>query len=120
MPGSELVISQIEGVTMVDIQTGSLLEGGTVEYIARELYALADKQAKRKIVIDFQKVRFLSSTMLGVLVSLQKRLRAIKGNLVIVGLRPELRKIFHIMRLDKILAFADDEQQAITKLATMK
>jgi anti-anti-sigma factor len=110
---SELVISKVADVTVADFRNAAVLDGETVERIGNALYQLVDAQAQRKIVLDFTNVRFLSSTMLGVLIALHKKAAAIKGMVVLCGLKPDLYKVFKIMKLDKLLKFAPDEQNAL-------
>ena len=116
MAAGNLVISDIQGVTVVNFRNSSILDSVVVESIGNELYALVDEQARRKIVLDFSAVRFLSSQMLGALIALQKKSSEIKGKLVICGLRPNLFKVFGIMKLDKLLSFAKDEEAALNSL----
>ena len=116
MPPSGLVVSQYQGVAVVNFRDSSILDGAAVQSIADELYELVDQQAQRKIVLDFSQVRFLSSMMLGVLISLQKKSQDIKGKMVLCGLRADLYRVFEIMKLDKMLTFAKDEAEAMQKL----
>ena len=116
MPSTGLVVAQVEGVTVVGFRSAAITDLPTIESIGKELYALVDEQARRKIVLDFAAVRFLSSQMLGILISLQKRARLIKGQVVLCSMRPDLMKVFQITRLDKILEFAADEGEALKKL----
>jgi anti-sigma B factor antagonist len=118
MPGSQAVISRINNVAVVTFATASLLDPADMELTARELYGLADKQAQRKIVLDFSDVNFLSSQMLSVILSLNKRCQAIGGAVVVCGLRPELRKVFEIANLDRILRVEPDEEAALNALGT--
>ena len=113
MPPTGLVINQIQGVVIANFRDASILDGGTVEAIARELYALVETQAQRKVILDFTPVRFLSSSMIGVLLNLNKKSAAIKGKIVICGLRSELQKVFKIMKLESLLTFAENEQKAL-------
>ncbi len=113
MPQSGLVISQMQGVTSVSFREASILDGSVVERIGEELYALVDQRACRKIILDFRHVKFLSSSMLGVVLALHKKSQAIQGKVVICGLRGELGKVFKIMKLDKLLEFAENETDAI-------
>jgi len=115
--GSSLVISKIEGVTVVEFHDSAMLDGPAVESIASDLYALVDERAVRKLLLDFRRVQFLSSRMIGVLTELHKRSQAIKGKVVVCGLRPNLHKVFHMMRLDKVLRFAPDAREAMHELA---
>ena len=116
MAASGLVISQIKDAAIVSFRDSSILDGQAVDAIAKKLYALVDEQAHRKIILEFDFVRFLSSSMLGVLIALQKKSKAIKGRFVIASLREDLRKVFQITRLDKILEFADSEATALKML----
>ncbi len=113
MAQSQLVIQDISGVTIANLGSASILDGAAVEAIGRQLFELVDAQAKRKIMLDFTSVRFLSSSMLGVLISMQKRAQAIDGRVVILGLKPDLHKVFKITRLDKLFDFYDKEDDAM-------
>ena len=110
----QLVVQNIGDVVVVSLGSSTILDGITVEAVARRLFELVDQQARRKILLDFSQVKFLSSSMLGVLIRLQKRAGAIKGRVVIVGLRPELHRVFKITRLDKIFNFYRDEAEALS------
>jgi anti-sigma B factor antagonist len=116
MSGSGLVISKVMDVTVATLHVPSLLDEQAIENIGKGLYELVDEQAIRKLVVDFRHVAALSSQMLGVLVSLNKRARAIKGKVVLCGMRHSLMKIFQVTRLDKIMAFAPDESAAVQML----
>ena len=116
MPTSGLVVAEVQGVMVVGFQTSSIMDLATIEKIGGELYALVEQQARKKIVLDFSAVRFLSSQMLGVLIQLQRKARQIGGRVVLCAMRPDLMKVFQITRLDKILEFASDERQALAKL----
>jgi len=116
MPGTGLVISKVMDVTVAALRIPSLLDERAIEDIGKGLFQLVDEQACRKLVVDFRLVNALSSQMLGVLVSLYKRSRAIKGRVVLCGLRADLKRIFEITRLDKIMEFAPDESEAVRQL----
>ena len=116
MASSGLVISNMWGVTMVNFRNSSILDGAAVDAIGRELQVLVDEQACRKIILDVSAVQFLSSSMIGALIALHKKSQAIKGKVVICGLRPKLKEIFKVMKLQKILSFADTETDALQML----
>lgn len=113
MAVSGLVITQIQGVVVVNFRNQSILDGASIDAIAAQLYALVDQQAHRKIVLDFNAVRFLSSQVIGALLQMDKKVKAIKGKVVICGMKPNLFKIFETMNLHKILTFAEDEEKAL-------
>ena len=113
MPPSGLVITQIKGVIVVNFHNASILDGTSVQSIAKELYAIIDQQAQKKVVLDFSQVKFLSSSMIGVLIAMHKKSNDIKGKVILAGLREELFKVFKIMKLEKVLFFAENEQKAL-------
>jgi len=113
MSASGLVISQVQGVTFAQLTIPSILDGPVIDALAETLYELVDAQARRRVVVDFTKVGFLASQMIGVLVALDNKAREIKGQVVLVGMRENLMKVFQITRLDKRLAFADTEADAL-------
>lgn len=109
----QLIVQEIGGVTIANFGSSSILEGAAVDALGRQLLDLVENQARRKILLDFSRVRFLSSTMLGVLLSMRKQLAAIKGRMAICGLRPELRRVFKVSKLEKLFEFYDKEEQAL-------
>jgi anti-sigma B factor antagonist len=112
---SRLLIHPIRDVTIVNIQDASILDTAQVEQLGEELYDLVDGKNRKKLILDFTKVQFLSSSALGVLITLRKKAAAIKGEVVICGLRKELMKVFSITNLDKMFAFRPDEKEALAK-----
>lgn len=113
MAASRLLITTIRDVCIVDFSDRQLRELADIEQIGRDLYALVDERAYRKLILDFEKVQLLSSQMLSVLLILHKKLAAAKGGLVLCGLRKELARLFQIANLDKLFKQCPDEQQAL-------
>ena len=58
--------------------------------------------------------------MLGVLIRMQKRAGAIKGRVAILGLQPDLYKVFKITRLDKLFDFYDKEDDAMKSFGVIR
>jgi len=117
MPGtSQLLIHPIRDVTIVNFRDASILDALQVQQIGEELFELVDVKDRRKLILDFSEVKFLSSSALGVLVTLRKKSDAIKGQVLLCGMRPELRKIFKITNLEKLFQFFDNEERALNSL----
>ena len=116
MSESGLLVTQLDDVTIVTFRKTSILDSIAVEAIADELYKLVDKEARRKTLLNFSAVRFLSSQMLSVLLNLHQKAGDIGGKVVICAMRDELKRIFKIMNLHKVLHFADGESEATSML----
>jgi anti-anti-sigma factor len=73
---------------------------------------LATSHGARHVVINFANVEFVSSTFLGRLLAMQKKLNAAEGKLVLCGLNEVVREVFQITRLEGLFDFADDQDAA--------
>lgn len=111
---NKLLMYAIGDVTIVVFQETSILDPLVVQQIGEALYYLVDGKACRKIIVDFGKVHLLSSSALGVLITLKKKADAIHGQIVLCGIRPELMKVFTITHLHKMFEFRPDERQALS------
>jgi len=67
--------------------------------IGEELYDLVDNKNRKKLILDFTKVQFLSSSALGVLITLRKKSAPSRARWGFCALRKELVKVFEITRL---------------------
>ncbi|WP_337170465.1 STAS domain-containing protein [Gemmatimonas aurantiaca] len=62
----------------------------------------AMEQGVRLVIVDFTRTGYIDSSGLGALVSLNRRLRDVGGDLRLVGLSDELRTLFELTRLDAL------------------
>ena len=113
---SKLRIRSVEDVTAVRFQESSILDTQLIHDIADELDRLIEVEHQKKLLLDFTEVKFFSSSALGLLVTLSKKMAEIEGQIVICALAVELRKVFKITNLDKLFDFADDEDRALQML----
>jgi anti-anti-sigma factor len=113
---ANLLIQRVGEVTVVDLQEARILDASLVEQLGQELYRLVDGMNRKKLILDFSKVRFLSSAAISVLLVLRKKVAAVRGTLVICGLRRELKEVFDIMNINKLFKFCVDEQEAMKAL----
>lgn len=113
MGNSRLLIQSYADVTVVTLQDSSILEMRIIDQIGLDLYELPEKQNKKKIILDFSNVKFLASHTLGVLLNLNKKTKAIGGELVMCAIKKELMKIFTITNLDKLFKFFPNDTEAL-------
>ena len=67
-----------------------------------------DNQQK-KLVLNFIKVKFMSSAFLGLLVKVHKRVIEAGGSLQLYNLDPKIQKVFEITQLVKIFDIVRSE-----------
>ena len=116
MADSQLLVHSIQNATIVNFRNASILDSLAIDAIARELYAIIDEKASRKIVMDFSGVKFLASQAVGVLITLKKKADAIKGEVVICSMPDEIKRVFKIMNLARMFNFFDGEKAALESL----
>ena len=88
----------------IDVYTAPKLREQLVELVNSGQYDL---------VVDLEKVEFLDSTGLGVLVGGLKRVRAHDGSLDLVCTQERILKIFRITGLTKVFGIHDTVDEAI-------
>jgi anti-sigma B factor antagonist len=84
----------------------------TAPKLRERLAELIDAGAE-KVVVDLDRVDFLDSTGLGVLVGALKRLRAAGGTFGLVCAKEPLLKIFRITALDQVFPLYESVEKAI-------
>ena len=70
----------------------------------------------RHFVLDLNKVGFIDSTGLGILISLMRQQRERDCELRLTGLQEEVRAIFEITRLFRVFDIAPSVQEAVDAL----
>lgn len=108
-------IEEIGAVTVVRLLEKKILDEANIEALGQELYALVDKDGRRKVVLDFKAVEYLSSAALGKLVSLEKKMNLAKGKLVLCNIRKDIYEVFKLLQLGKVLTICSDLDEALGK-----
>ena len=110
-------IQQIDKATVVELRTASLMDPMDLQIISESLYKLVDEQDKRKLVLDFERVQYISSQAIGIVLTLNKKLASLPGSkLVLAGVGPRLMELIRITRLDKVLTIKPTQDEAVNFL----
>ena len=88
----------------IDISTASRLRELLIDLVSKDNYQL---------IVNLERVEFLDSTGLGVLVGGLKRVRAHDGSLDLVCTQERLLKIFRVTGLTKVFGIHETVDQAI-------
>ncbi len=79
----------------------------------REKLVELSSQGHKQVVVDLERVEFLDSTGLGVLVGGLKRLRSNDGDLALVCTQPRILKVFEITGLTKVFSISGSVDEAL-------
>jgi anti-anti-sigma factor len=99
---ASLSVRVTNSVVEVHVLESQLTEAN-VEPVGDRLYELAAQAAQNTLRLDFSAVKFLTSSVLGKLVSLHKRMTNAGGHFQVVNLGPEVYEIFKVTRLDTFI-----------------
>lgn len=107
-------VSTLDHFTIVELRMPSLMDPVAISDLGASLYKLVDEQDRRKIILDFEKVEYISSQTVGILIGMQKKLQALPhGQLILCGVGPKLTELLKIMCLDKRLTIKASQKEAI-------
>ena len=87
----------------------------TVRELEEEVQALFDRSVYR-IVLDFERVTFISSAGFGCLLHARDVVLKHGGDLLIAGTNPRIREIFDLLGITSFLRFAPDLGGALAQL----
>ncbi len=101
-----------DGILTVLFMDSRILDEAKLEELGKDLIELINKSTEERVILDFRNVQFMSSSMLGKLVLVQKKCKEFKAHLKMCGISPEIREVFKITKLDKLFEIESDEAAA--------
>ncbi len=103
-----------EGNTAVASFKGSCLSDvAEITSASAQVKQYIDINQPRKMVFDFDGVKFFSSQVLGLLLEARACLESYRGQMAITSLSPQLERVFKITNLDKLFSFYPDRAAAL-------
>jgi len=108
-----LNLSEVGDVTVVRFRNYKIVEDLDIQQMGQELFHLIEVDGRGKILLNFTSVVFLSSSALGKLITLDKKMKAHGGTLKLSNIRPEIYEVFAITKLDRLFDIKKDEAAAL-------
>jgi anti-sigma B factor antagonist len=78
-----------------------------------DLLALLQQTGAKKLILNLQKVPYVDSSAIAIMVEALQRLRKISGKLCLTGLQPRVKGIIEIARLNTLFSICKDEAEAL-------
>ena len=115
MQNERLTVRHVDDVIVVEVLDKLIdrLDTQAVDEISHALLAVAPKGAQTNLLVDFSRVGFMGSSLLGTLIRLRIRTMENGGALKLCALNAAIAEMFSIVRLDHILDIYDDQQTAL-------
>jgi anti-sigma B factor antagonist len=108
-----LEVSEVGDVTVVRFRDHKIVEEVNIQELGQEMFHLVEKDRRGKLLLNFSSVEFLSSSALGKLITLDKRVKAHGGVLKLSNIRPEIYEVFAITKLNRLFDIKEDEADAL-------
>ncbi|WP_010586970.1 STAS domain-containing protein [Schlesneria paludicola] len=106
-------IEEVNGVTIATFVDKKILDEANIQTIGSQLFALIDEDGRKKIILDFTHVEYLSSAALGKLIIMDKKAKTASTKLRLCSIRPEIYEVFEITRLNKIFDIKGTQEEAL-------
>jgi anti-sigma B factor antagonist len=104
-----------DGVAVIDI-SGEL--NGYGEETLMDAYTAASNGRTRSIILNFSHLEYMNSSGIGLLVTMLIRVQRQRQQLLAYGLSEHYQQIFELTRLNEAIAIYDNEDAAVSAVAT--
>ena len=104
-------------VTVVNFIDRKILDEQNIQKIGEDLFSLVDELGRKKILLNFGNVEYLSSAALGKFITLNKKVQASGGKLILCNIDANIYEVFEITKLNKLFNILKEEQGALQAFA---
>src|SRR5438067_38643 len=108
-----LEVEESGDVTIVNFIDKKILDEQNIQKIGEDLFSLVDELGRKKILLNFSNVEYLSSAALGKFITLNKKVQTAAGKLVMCNINDDIFEVFEITKLNKLFNIQKDEQTAL-------
>ena len=109
-------VDYAQDATVITLTDEKILQAADIIALEESIMPLIEAEDAVKIVIDFTNVQFLSSSVLGLLIRISKKIYEQSGQLRLCNINPKIFGIFKITRLDKVFDIYANLSEAIESL----
>ena len=106
-------IEQIGDITVARFTDKKILDENNIQIIGNQMFGLVEEEGRKKIVLDFSNVEYLSSAALGKLITMDKKVKAAKGKLRLCSIRPDIYEVFAITKLNKLFVIDENQEKSL-------
>ena len=103
-------------VAIVAFETASISDPEAIAVVSQQIKRFVEESFPKSVVFDFERVKFFSSQVLGLLLDIRAKVQAYSGEVVVSAIEPQLHRIFRITNLDKIFKFFPNRKTAVAAL----
>jgi anti-anti-sigma factor len=106
------------GVQVVTFDESTGLSGLRDQTRRDAIYSLIPDCVGPRVVLNLEKVDYLSSFGVATLIGIKRRVEERGGKLILCSVHPVVRELLSMMNLDPLFVFAEDESSAISSVSS--
>src|SRR5215468_8890574 len=110
---SRLEVEDNGEIAIVNFIDRKILDEQNIQKIGEDLFSLIDQYDRKKILLNFSNVEYLSSAALGKFITLNKKVNAAGGRLILCNIDAQIYEVFEITKLNKLFNIQKEEQAAL-------
>ena len=106
----KLTTENIGEITAVTVNL-DVLDAGNTDAFKQEMFTIFKDHPQ--VALDMQSIGFIDSSGCGTLLSCLKYLKGMGGKMILYGVRENVRNLFELIRLDKLIDIFETKEEAI-------
>ena len=110
-------VEYTKNTTVITFIEEKILEESDIQALQESIMSVVEQAKRINLILDFRNVQFLSSTVLGLLIRVSKKVYEHEGQLKLCSIIPKIYEIFKITRLTKIFDIYPDLESAAESLS---
>ena len=107
-------VNKVGDVTVVRFKARKLVGEDNIFELGQELFRLVELDGVRKLLLNFDGVTYIASSVLGKLITLRKKMKDYGDILKLSNIRSDIYETFVTTRLNKLFDIEKDEADALT------
>ena len=111
--GRRIDVEEVGDVTIATFVDKKILDENNIQQIGSQLFALVEQEGRKRVILDFLNVEYLSSAALGKLITMDKKVKANSGKLRLCSIRKDIYEVFAITKLNKLFDIKETQEDAL-------
>ncbi|HAX74019.1 MAG TPA: anti-sigma F factor antagonist [Firmicutes bacterium] len=97
--------------TVLFVNLSGELDHHTADQLRSRLNSVMTESHIKHIVFNLKHLDFMDSSGIGIILGRYNQLKAVNGSVMVVGLKPLVKKVFELSGLTQIIKVIEDETQ---------
>ena len=113
---SKISVEHLKNATVALIGEEKILHEHDIQALESSIMPLIENSHGINLIMNFSNVKFLTSSSLGLLIRISKKIYEVEGKLLLCCIDPKIYQIFEITRLNEVFAIFESQELAMESL----